>query len=280
MNILFTGKGKAGSWKIRGEQLGAALGASIKPHASRQDIAQADLVVVVKRCPDEVLRELRQQRKKWVFDALDCYPQPQCGSWTRQQAVDWVQSEVARLSPTAVIWPNLQMLEDCSDGRPTRVLYHHFRPSLLPHQPKDRKLTIAYEGSEAYLDSWKSFLIKQCSERGWSFVVNPCSIADADAVVALRARQYAGYAQVSWKSNVKLANAQGAGVPFIGQPERGYLETASGAELFVETEKQLSDALDAIRPLEVRQSMSRIQFRKRYSLQQAADDLKEFIYGL
>lgn len=280
MNILFTGKGKAGSWVIRGEQLGAALGASVSPHASSQQIEAADVVIVVKRCPDAVLAELRRQKKRWVLDALDCYPQPQCGSWTPQQSVEWVQREVARLNPTAVIWPNRQMLIDCGDGRPSCVLYHHFRPSLQDHQPQDHKLTVAYEGSERYLDGWKPILVSQCAQRGWSFVSNPSTIAAADIVVALRASQYAGYAQVNWKSNVKLANAQGAGVPFVGQPEKGYLETASGAEIFIGTKKQLSDAFDAVSSLEVRQSMNRIQRRKRYSVHQAADDLRSFVYGL
>jgi len=280
MNILFTGKGKAGSWKIRGEQLGYAMKAAVAPHATAIEIAQSDFVIVVKRCPDDVLRELRKQGKKWVFDALDCYPQPQCSSWSRQQAIDWIQQEVARLNPSAVLWPNCQMMMDCNDGRPAAVLYHHHRPSLPIHTPQDRKLTIAYEGSEAYLESWKSVLYHQSAKRGWIFVINPSSIADADVIVALRSQRHAGYAQVNWKSNVKLANAQGSGVPFIGQPEKGYLETASGAEIFIENEKQLSDALDAVASLDVRASMSRIQLKKRYSVEQAADDLRSFIYGL
>jgi hypothetical protein len=280
VNILFTGSGKAGSWQIRGEQLGSAVGAAIHPQASVQHIARSDLVVVVKRCPDSVLMELRRQKKQWVFDVLDCYPQPQCGFWSKRQSIEWVKNEIARLDPSAIIWPNRQMFIDCGDDRPSCVLYHHFRPSISSHTPKARLLTVAYEGSEKYLDGWKPILADQCTQRGWSFVCNPSSISDADVVVALRASQYAGYAQVNWKSNVKLANAQGSGVPFIGQPEKGYLETASGSEIFIETKEQLSDAFDEVSSFEVRQRMSQIQTQKKYSIAQAAIDLRSFLYGL
>ena len=51
--ILITGTGTSGSWKIRGEQLGAAIGAEIMPRAALANCRRADVVVLVKRASPE-----------------------------------------------------------------------------------------------------------------------------------------------------------------------------------------------------------------------------------
>ena len=86
----------------------------------------------------------------------------------------------------------------------------------------------------------------ECRRRGWEWVENPPTIAALDIVVAVREQQ--GYAARAWKSNCKLANAQGCGVPFIGAREAGYLETASGGELWADTPREMVEALDALTP--------------------------------
>ena len=73
-------------------------------------------------------------------------------------------------------------------------------------------------------------------------------------LVALREKT--GYAPTNWKSNVKLANAQAAGIPIICAPEAGYIETASGAEWFCETRDQVRSALDALEPMTTRAAIS------------------------
>jgi hypothetical protein len=280
MKLLFTGKGKAGSWQIRGEQLGHAVGAVVSPQATVKEIAAADMIVVVKRCYDAMARELKRQCKRWVFDVVDFYPQPQCTNWSKDYAINWVKREIDHLNPTAVVWPNQKMMDDCSDGRPSKVLYHHHRPNLAQHVAQDGPLTVAYEGSASYLDGWEPTLRKLCAQRGWTFVINPPSLAVADIVVALRGPQFAGYAQVNWKSNVKLANAQGAGIPFISQAEEGYIETQSGAELFIENAEQLEKAFDVFDSLPMRLRCGEMMKQKSYPLYMAATDMKEFLYGL
>lgn len=281
MNILFTGKGRAGSWKIRGEQLGAAMKAKVLPNADARSISKADLVIVVKRCPDAVISELRRQHKLWAFDVLDFYPQPDCAYWSQKDAINWVKQKIAKLNPPAIIWPNHQMMKDCNDGRPSLVLYHHFRPALDLHEVKDREhLTIGYEGNAQYLGDWEPFLKRICADHRWKFVVNPVSISICDAVIAIRAQSFSGYAQFHWKSNVKLANAQGCGTPFIGQSECSYMETSSGGELFADCKSQMVQQLNRIQDKSFRAVMSQKQFAKRYSVSQAAQDLQGFINGL
>ena len=91
VKLLITGKGgRAGSWVVRGEQLGGALGATVKPLATAQDMRDADLTIVVKRTPEPILRALRESGARWVYDVVDCYPQPQAAAWGRAEAISWM----------------------------------------------------------------------------------------------------------------------------------------------------------------------------------------------
>jgi len=280
MKITVTGNGRSGSWKIRGDQLGSALGARIVTHATVQDFAKDDVIIVVKRVPTQLLHEVQRSGKKWVFDALDFYPQPICSSWKRDEAIKWVKDHIAQYNPTAVVWPNRKMMEDCSDGRPSMVLYHHHRPGLQPRSVPERIARIAYEGAKPYLGKWEHALKFWCHHFGWEFVVNPTSLSEVDAVVAFRDSGYAGYAQVNWKSDVKLANAKGAGIPFIGFPEHGYMERQCGGEFWVTSQSELKTAFSAIQHCEVRKDIQTVMLENKYSIEQAAADLKEFIRGL
>jgi hypothetical protein len=240
----------------------------------------ADVVIVVKRCDDALLANLRASGKPWVFDAVDFYPQPICSTWTREQSVHWVREKIAQLDPTAVIWPNQDMRDDCSDGRPAKVLYHHHRPEAACVPFREQFVTVGYEGSPVYLDSWRPILEKECEARGLRFVVNPGSLAECDCVVALRAGQYNGYAQHHWKSNVKLANAHGYGVPFIGQRESGYMETMCGAELLADTKFELRYALDVLSSAQVRKQIRERFLSTAYTVEAAGADLMGFLHAL
>lgn len=279
MELIFTGKGSAGSWACRGDQLGKACGAVVKPMATAEDLAKADVAVVVKRVPPELLQALRKSRKPWVLDVVDFYPQPTACHWDRDQAIRWVRNKIAELNPTAVIWPNRQMGLDCQVDLPSTTLYHHHRPGIAVNVIRHKIAKVGYEGEPAYLAEWRPFLEIECARRGWEFVVNPPQLADLDIVVALRGGQYAGYVPSAWKSNIKVANAHGSGTPFIGNPECGYLETALGGEKMVSTKKQLREALDALTPYEERVK-AREWIAEAYSVEDAALDLKAFLRGL
>jgi hypothetical protein len=288
MNILFTGRGGAGSWTIRGEQLARAMGSNAVPLGnstplsplSQRAISDADIVIAVKKVPPLLLQQLRQQRKTWVFDVVDFYPQPACTVWSRNEAIAWVKAQIAALQPTAVVWPNQCMMSDCSDGRPGFVLYHHHRPGLQPISVAPTMRTLAYEGAAAYLGKWSNVLRDVCKARDIVFEVNPRSLCMADAVVAMRDEPYCGYVQSHWKSNVKLANAHAIGATFIGQPECGYKETAAGAELWVRTKDDVHDALLVAASAQFRQTMQAKAVTKTYSVDQAAKDLRGFLHGL
>lgn len=280
MTILFTGRGNAGSWIIRGEQLAAAMNATCAANATYADVLDAELVVVVKKATPTMLSYLRQAHKRWVFDAVDFYPQPLCTHWSHSEAIAWVRNQVKQMDPTAVVWPNQRMQQDCNDGRPSFVLYHHYRPGLQPITVTPKLRVVTYEGASAYLGQWKSALDRVCKEHNCGFIANPPSMCVSDAVIAVRDKPFAGYAQMHWKSNVKLANAQALGAVFIGQRECGYMETATGAEIWVRTQDDLHEALSTIVPQHFRSSMQSKALTGAYSVQQAAKDLEGFLRGL
>lgn len=278
--ILFTGRGSSGSWKIRGDQLGEACGAIVKPMATIHDMRRADMIVLVKRSSPDILNALRASGKPWVLDALDLYPQPKCSMWNREQAIEWVKSQITLLAPHGVIWPNQRMADDCDTGIPGTVLYHHYRPHTDVNPIREKVYVVGYEGSPNYIGEWLEPIREACRERGWHFVINPVSLAEVDIVIACRGREFNGYAQKHWKSNVKLANAHGTGTPFIGPRECGYLETATTMEEWADCFDDLPDCLDRLSEQYHRQRVQKEFIAKRYSVTDAAKDLTTFLATL
>lgn len=273
MRILVTGKGgKSGSWKMRGEQLGGALGAAVKPNATDP----ADVTLVVKRTPLAVIAALKG--RKWVWDIVDAYPQPASYAWTRDQAIAWVHGRLAQLQPTAVIWPTQRMREDCDFGLPGVVIPHHHRAGIERNPIREQVRTVAYEGAPTYLGRWADWIEDECIRRGWQFMVNPPRLSDADIVIAVR--DGGGYVSRHWKSGVKLANAHGSGTPFIGNRECGYLETAEGAEYWADDRKELVACLDLLTGQRTRREVGERFQQQAYSVERAADDLKAWLHGL
>lgn len=255
MRILVTGRSSSGSWRIRGEQLGAAIGAHVELNANNPK--GFDLAIVVKRPRIDVLARLAQRGVPWVWDIVDAYPQPDGNEWGREQCMSWLRAEVANTKPRAIVAATEAMAADCAEFKlPVLTLPHHARPGLARNPIRAVVKTVGYEGGENYLGIWRERLERECAARGWRFVVNPASLADLDIVVAVRAQT--GYAPRHWKSNVKAANAQGSGTPCILNRERGYLERTNGTAYFwADSEVEMKQRLDALTPHDVRAAYSR-----------------------
>lgn len=267
--MIFTGKGgKSGSWEIRAVQLGNAMGAQVIPWVSVGQCRQADLVVAVKRIPEPVLENIKSSRVKWFWDVLDIWRQPYSNGMPKEWHVAEVRLEAEKLKPTAVVYPNEQMMADV--GYPGFVLHHHARPGQSRNPIRKAVEVVGYEGRSHYLDEWLPVLQRSCERRGWRFVVNPAQLADLDIVVALRGGQYDGWACRNWKSGVKLVNARATGTPFVGFPECGYKECASGGERWVTTPEELETALDSLTPYRARKEASDRMFTTDYDLPRMA----------
>jgi hypothetical protein len=280
MQVLVTGNGTAGSWKVRGEQLGKAIGATVKPHATDDDIRQADTVIVVKRLSFELANKIRAHGKRLVWDCVDPWPQPSGNLWQREECRRWLRHELAKLSPDAVVYATESMREDADDPRPSLVLPHHARPGIERNPIRQAVKVVGYEGRDIYLSHWHSTLKRECRMRGWEFVTNPQKLADLDIVVALRGGEWDGYACRHWKSYVKLANAQASGTPFIGGQESGYLETQTGGEYWAGSPRMLAVAFDWLVSKEARDGAAERLLRADVSLPTIASRYGEWISSL
>lgn len=279
MRILMTGKGVSGSWAIRGNQLGTAIGARVIPMASREDCKQADLIVAVKRIPDALLDAIRRSGKPWVWDVVDSYPQPECSTWGKAESVSWLRREINRLKPSGVIWPNARMADDAGWIGPQEVIYHHHRPGIEINPIRPSIQVIAYEGSPRYLEGWERVIAEECHRLGAAWLVNPDQLSHADVVLALRGPGWNGYPQQHWKSNVKLANAHASGTPFIGMPEDGYQETRSGAEYWVKSPEDLRTALRWLESQSAREEVSTRFLQCALPIERVAEQMKTFLCG-
>lgn len=282
---LFTTSGRTEapgrwSWEVRGRQLAPAMGAIAVLNATDADLAKADLVIAVKVVQPDLLARIRKRGCPWVLDIVDAWPQPAGNAWDAETAVSWLNNRVEALAPSAVVCATKAMQHALKVNVPSTTIYHHARPGQSGNPIRQAVTRVGYEGSERYLEGWRGTIERECKTRGWSFVVNPPSLDWLDIVVALRGGPWGGYANHHWKSNVKLANAQGTGTPIICQPAVGYTETASGGEVFVTEPSELPGAFDLLADRDERyRRSSRLRLRA-MSLEAIADEYRLWLVGL
>lgn len=273
MNILMTGSGRSGSWLIRGEQLGPAIGAKVQSRAI--DIAAFDAAVVVKRPTPDLVQRIHRAGVPLIWDIVDAWPQPEGNRWDRVECMAWLRGKVAELKPAAIVAATHCMACDCEEfGVPVLWLPHHARPGLERNPIREKVRKVGYEGGN-YLGAWRQVLESECSKRGWSFEVNPPSLSELDIVVAMR--EVDGYAPQNWKSNVKLANAQGSGTPCVLNSEAGYHETQCFAEQWADGPEELSRAFDSLTTHEARKNAGAKLFEAAPRLEKIAKDYRAWL---
>lgn len=238
MRILITGKGGAASWVIRGEQLGHAIGATVKPQASKADMDAHDLVIVVKKWTPQMERDLWATKTPILWDIVDGWPQ---GRGSFEQARQHISNAFTRIGAAGAVFATQSQRVDL--WFPGFVLRHHARPDQEVNPIREHVRSVCYEGSPRYLEKWAVSLIQA---KGWRFEVNPKSIADHDIVIATRGNGYGDDAAKRWKSNVKLANAQATGTPCILPCECGYLESDRFGPIYYKTRDEFARALDEL----------------------------------
>lgn len=278
MNVIVTGRGTSGSWKIRGEQLGVAIGATVQANANK--LAGFDLGIVVKRGPADLLHRIRVAKLPLIYDVVDGWPQPVGNhEWKREQCMSWLRRQVHEIKPIGIVAATQVMAADCAEfGLPVLALPHHARPGQRRNPIRNRVQRIGYEGAPQYLGRWQERIERHCRAKGWEFLMNPSGLDAVDIVVALR--DCAGYAARRWKSNVKLANAQGSGTPCIVDSEAAYVETATGGEVFVSEPDDVGAALESLEAEEARQKASQQLQTGTLTLEQMATEYKQWLEAL
>lgn len=249
MQILVTGRGTSGSWQIRGEQLGRAVGARVLRWRAdfAPDPVEAAVCVWVKRQYRPGLEQIKRAGSFLVWDVVDAWPQPDGNNWSERQAREWLAGELALMKPDAVVAPTRRFKEDLErwglfDPALVLVLPHHASPRCYAAGPvvarNRRSLVLGYEGAPHYIQRLRPLLVAACAKRKWTFVEGPLS-SELDAVLCVR--DFDGYPAACWKSNVKLANAQALGLPAVCSPEHGYAEHKTGAEVWLKADARLDE---------------------------------------
>ncbi len=213
VNVLMVGGGKAGSWQMRGEQLGTAMGARVTSTPSDQDWAWADVVVIVKRAIRTFAATAHAHGVPIVWDALDFWQQPAQNGVTEAEALALLRSQIRAYEPALVIGAT-EAMALAANGV---CVPHHGHQGLQPTDAREDCRVVGYEGNARYLDGWEPYLRTACARRGWSFVVNPPDLSACDILVALRVGIWDGWICRQWKSGVKIVNAILAGRPIITQ---------------------------------------------------------------
>ncbi len=240
MNVVIIGGGR-GSWKIRGIELGGALGARVVAIPSDDDMRWADVVVLVKRASPDWAALAHRFRKPVVWDALDFWEQERGtqNSLGEHEARALLQSWIARYQPALVIGATEAMAEAANGV----YLAHHSRPGLSPAPARTVVKTVGYEGTRKFLGKWGREVQQECDRRGWAFVINPADLRDVDIVVAFRDGVHDGWMCREWKSGVKLVNAVAAGRPVICQATAAEREIKPSGSAIAEP-MELAAALD------------------------------------
>jgi len=275
--ILVTGTGRSGSWKIRGEQLGEAIGADVLPRVGYEDCSAAELIVIVKRAPPETLDLVRRSGRPWVWDVVDAWPQRPGHPLAEREARRWLKNSLLQLQPSAVVWPTQRMQADARWSGPQLVLPHHAWPRYTTQPLNDQIRVVGYEGAAHYLGRWRAVLEQECALRGWRFEANG-DLQQADIGVALR--DGGGYAAAHWKSNCKLANLQALGIPALCSPESGYQESACGSEVWIQSAGGIAAAFDQLDPVTERHRLRGATHGARVDLASIAAAYREWLDGL
>lgn len=243
--VLFCGGSpKAPSWAMRGVQIASAhpLWVAIN-QPTQNDIAQADLVVVVKRIHPEIAAMLNDSGKPVVWDALDFWPQgcdallPQTVAAARALAA----RASRRLKLAGIIAANRQMASDLIGVAPlVECIYHHAR---LDARPLPLGNVIYYDGCEKHARSWLPLVAAQLDRHGWQLAEGK-PLAGAGGLLAARDESAGSWIARRWKSQVKGANALAYGLPLLAQRENGYREfMPEGTAVWFDTDCEFKEAI-------------------------------------
>lgn len=267
--VLVTGKGTSGSWQIRGVQLGGAIGATVKANATLEDMKRHDVVILVKRAGPVLAESLRRCGRIVVWDAVDAWRQQPYDQSSRDELCAWAWAFARSIGAEAIIGATRRMASDL--GSPYYVPHHGWDRGVGPLA--DRIHRVGYEGSPRYISSLLPSIRAACKAIGATFEVNPPDFHGLDVVLAMRGAEWTNYASRHWKSGVKLSNAQMAGLPFVAERECGYTERACGGERWIESARELTEALRSLQPKEQRARMRRNALDGRPRLEACAADM-------
>ncbi len=245
LRVCFTGRNRAGSWEVRGNQVSRGRSEWVaNQDVDAVDLEHFDLLCFVKRPIPKLMEAAKARKIPIVYDVVDAWAQPgDHGKVTDRESARALFSEKWADIPRfdAFIFANRKMFNDLSAvAGPSTYIYHHYREGMGRNPMRQNVEKIGYEGNENYLGEWRPVLQDFCASKGIEFVVNPERLSDLDIGVSCRGGEFSCYLTNNYKSNVKLANWFGVGTPaVIHADEISCQETDNGDVLFFRDEVQL-----------------------------------------
>lgn len=268
MRVLFCGgSSKSGSWAMRGIQIASTHDDWIAvAEPTVYDIADADIVVVVKRINGDLIKKIKEAGKPLVYDMLDFWVQKHGVKIPDNlpDAIMLAKNQIAKIQPDAIIAANECMANDLRSCAPTvQHIYHHYRLDAAPVKGGD---VIYYDGSIKHAEGWLKKLQKIAKVK--------IGVPQDDALALFSARDGQAWLPNRWKSNVKAANAIGYGLPLITHPDNGAMETEVEG-FFFSNESELHDAVNQTKKVGYSDFV-----REKYSLASAGKNYERFFHAL
>lgn len=286
IRVLFAGGSEAGSWEMRGKQI-ASTRSNWKAEHDPKETDGWDVFCFVKHPRLELMRELKNQGKVVVYDVIDSWKQPEEGMRIQNadEARVLFQEKWIGLTTSAFIFPNQAMQADLGRLTPhSTVIYHHYRPEIVsPVEIRKQAKILAYEGNTDFLGEWRRVAERVAKKVGLKFECNPKDISTADIGFAARGGKHRGYMPHRYKSNVKLANFYGLGLPCVVQAdEQSYRETDRGEVVFFRDEAELEKDLSRLLDAGTREKIQRnfLQHRHEFHLETIASQYERFFATL
>ena len=275
MKVLVVGTG-AGSWQIRGRQLGAAIRACVSTNPTAKEWRDAESIVLVKRAITTWGAIAKEAGPRIAWDVLDVWQQHEGNSVPMERHISNAILQRDLFGVNTLICATNAMAQDLGGV----YLPHHARPDLKAAPVRPEAKVVAYEGTPKYLGAWRITLEEVCAKLGLALVVNPPSLAQADIIVALRGGKWDGEVCRRWKSGVKYVNAIAAGRPVITQRCAAWDEILPPGSL-VDSHDDLEREIRAWLPAEVRQhAYEESRFSApRYALASIAGQYRDILSG-
>ena len=291
VSVCFVGrKLNFGSWRIRGVQVAGAR-SNWEARAAREIDDEAldrfDVFCFVKVPDARSLERVLVRGKLAVHDVVDWWRQPRdhrkvTGS---RQARELFLRRWRELPPFhGHIFACRAMYDDLAPLSPfPTVIYHHHWPELEAQPFRDNGVRVGYEGKEKILGAWLDVIVDACRRHGMEFVSQRILGEPVDIGFAARGVRFGGYLPDTYKSNVKLANCFGAGIPAIMPAvQASYRETATDGVAWFETPEDVDRALGLLKDAEARKRMGDLNkaAASRFTLTAIADQYEAFFTRL
>lgn len=254
---------RRGSWRIRGGQIAdmrSNWAAKRIRNVTDEDLERFDVFTFVKKPDAGLLERVLSHGKLAVHDVVDWWRQPRDHRRVHNpaQARQLFNRRWSKLPAFhGHIFACGAMYDDLASLSPfPEVIYHHHWPGLKPESFRTGPLRVGYEGKGRYLGGWRKIVTKLCDKHGMEFVSQRVRTQPVDIGFAARGERFGGYLPDRYKSNVKLANCYGAGIPAIMPAvQASYRETATDGVAWFETPADIDRALAALRDDDTRRRM-------------------------